>query len=197
MLPHNICVVRAVICLVGIVHISWATCLCIHSWICGRFYWRADGHNYRQGLFLWIPSLPSRLLSRSSAPGFWGDVVCADFQHILCQNYPLSRQIGLGAIYGARDQVLWMLRSIMPSQVTYSASHWRACLTIVIHSIHGESQNKSIHSGPIVWDYIPQWILGECPRVLCAPTQGNLLGFVCKKAFIKADKAHIAMRQGA
>ena len=108
MSPHDVCAVRAMIWVVGSIHNSWATCLCIHSWISGRFSWLAIHHNYMQGLLLRIPSLPSWLLSRSYAPGFWGDVVRAAFQYIQCQNYPLSRQIGLVTIYGTRDQVLWL-----------------------------------------------------------------------------------------
>ena len=177
MLPHDVCAVRAVIFLVGSFHISWATFICIHSWICGSLSWRAIHHNYRQGLFLRISSLPSRLLSRISGPVFWGDVVHADFWHIWFRNHPLSRQIGWGTIYGVRDPVFWKTRSILPSQVVYAASHWIACLTAVIHSIHGESQNKSIHSGPIVWDCIPKWIPGEFLRVLCSHTQVDPLGF--------------------
>ena len=64
--------------------------------------------------------------------------MCADFRHILCQNHPLSRQIGWGVIYGARNQVLWLPCSILHSRVPYAAGNWQACLTAVIHSIHGE-----------------------------------------------------------
>ena len=181
MSPHDVFAVRAVLCLFGSVHISWSTCLCIHSWICGRFSWRAVHHNSMQGLFLRIHSLPSRMLSRSSAPGFWGDIVSSAFRHIRCQNNPQSRKIGWGAIYGAIYQVLWLPRSILPYRVVYAAGHWQAFLTAVRNIIHGESQNKSIHSGPIAWDYIPNWIPGECPRVLCAHTQVNPLVFGGKR----------------
>ena len=177
MSPHDVCAVRAVLCLFGSVHISWSTCLCIHSWIGGRFSWRAVHHNSMQGLFLQTFTLTSRLLSRSSAPWSWGDVVRADFRHIQCQNHPLLRKIGWGAIYDARDQILWLPRSILPSRVACAAGHWRYCLTVVRHSIPGESQNKYIHSWPFAWDYIPKLILGECPIFLCAHTQVNPLRF--------------------
>ena len=160
MSPHNVCALRAVIFLVRSVHILWAPCLCIHSFICVRLSWCAIHHNSMQGPFLRISSLPSWLLYRSSALGFWGDVVRAAFQHIRSQNHPLSRKIGWGAIYGAIEQLLRLPCSIVPSHVTYVVGHWWGCLTAVRHRIHGESQNKSINSGPIAWDYIPQWILG-------------------------------------
>ena len=130
-----------------------------------------------QGLFLIIYPLPSRLLSRSAAPVFWGYVVRAYFWNIWYRSHPLSRQIGWGAIYGAINQVLWLPYSIPHSWVVYTESHWRAFLTELIHSIHGESQSKSIHSGLIAWDYIPQLTSRECPRVLCAYTQVGPLGF--------------------
>ena len=94
MSPHNICAVRLVIYVVRSVHFSWETCQCIHSWIRGRFFWSAVHHNYIQGIFLQISSLPSRLLSPSAAPEFWGGVVRAASQHILFQNHQLSRKIG-------------------------------------------------------------------------------------------------------
>ena len=159
------------------------------SWIFGRFYWLAVHHNSMQGLFLQISPLPSRLGYRSSAPGFWGDVLRAAFRNILWRNHPLSRQIGWGAIYGARYQVLWLPRIILPSRVAYAASHWQVCLTVVSHIIHGESQSKSIHSGPIAWDYIPQWIPGECPIFLFAHTQVNPLGFGGKSILRQSRKS--------
>ena len=105
MSPHYVCAVRAVLCLVRSVNISLATCLCIHSWICGRFSWRVVHHNSMQSLFLQTFPLPSWLLSRSDAPGSWGDAVHADFRHIIFQNHPPLRKIGWVAIYGARYQV--------------------------------------------------------------------------------------------
>ena len=155
MSPHDVCAVRAVVCVVGGVHILWDTCICIHSWICGRFSWSAVHHNYMQDIFLPISSPPSRLLSPSASPVFLGYVVHVASQHIWCRNNPLSRQTGWGAIYGAKYQVLWLPRSIPPSIVAYVASHQRACLTVVSHSIHGKSQSKVINSGIIAWDYIP------------------------------------------
>ena len=73
----------------------------------------------------------------------------AAFRRIQCLNHTLLRQIGWGAIYGARDQVFWMPLSILPSRVAYEAGHCRAFLTAVRHSIPTESQKKSIHSRPI------------------------------------------------
>ena len=121
--PHNACVVRVVLCLVGGVHIWGAPFLCIHSWICGRFYWRAGHYDPMQGLLLRMFSLPSRLWYCSSVPGSWGDVVRAASWHIWCQNHLLLRQIGLSAIYGSRDQVLWLPRSIPPSEDVCAAGH--------------------------------------------------------------------------
>ena len=141
-------------------------------------------------LFLWTFFLPSRLLSRSSSPKSWGDVVCAAFRHIWCQNRPLLIQIGWGAIYGTRYQVLWLPRSIPPSQDEYAAGHWQACLTAVSHSNPGESQNRSIHSRPIAWYYTPQLILVWCLIVLCAHTQVNPLGFGEKKLSQSRQSAH-------
>ena len=131
------CAARAVICVVRSVHISWATCICIHSWICRRFSCRAVHHNSMQGTFLQIYPLPSGLLSRSAAPGFWGDVVHASYQHIRCQNHQLSIQIVWDAIYGTSDQVLWLPCISPPYRVVYTVSHWWACLNAVSHSIHG------------------------------------------------------------
>ena len=115
----------------------WATCLCIHSWICSRFSWRAVHHNSMQVLSLKTLPLPIRMLSCSATPGSWWDVVRAAFRHIWCRNHPLLRKIGWGAIYGAIYQVLWMACSILPSQVAYIAGHWRACLTAASHSNPG------------------------------------------------------------
>ena len=122
---HDVCEMRAVVCVVGGVHIWWSTCLCIHSWICGRFYWSSVQYISIHGLSPLISSLPSRMLSHSAAQGFLVDVVRAASWHIWCQNNPLSRQIGSGAIYGARYQVSWMPRSSPPSWVVYAASHWQ------------------------------------------------------------------------
>ena len=46
-------------------------------------------------------------------------------RNIRCRNNPLSRQIGWGAIYGAINQVSWLPRSILPSQVSNTESHWQ------------------------------------------------------------------------
>ena len=87
-----------------------------------------------------------------------------------------------------------MPRSILPYWVKYAASHWRACLTTVSNSNPEEYKNKSIHSGTIAWDYIPLWILGEFPIVLCTYFRSIDWGldiYFC----IKWDKARIEMRQ--
>ena len=146
-----------------------------------------------QGLFLQTFFLPSRLLSYSSTPGSWGDVLRAAFRHIRCQNHPLLRKIGWGAIYGAIDQVLWLPHSIPTSQDAYAAGSWRSRPTAVSHSNLRESQNKSIHSGPITWDYITQWILVECLIVLCKHTQVNPLGF--GDIFLKWNQTNFALQR--
>ena len=111
-------------------------------------------------VYSWEFFLPIQMLSRSSARGSWVDLVRADFRHIWCQNHPLSRQIRRGTIYGARYQLLWLPHFILLSRDAYSVGHWQACLTTVSHSNPGEYHNKSINSGPIAWDYIPQLIIG-------------------------------------
>ena len=119
----HFCVVRAVIWVVGGVRIWWATWICIHSWICGRFPWSVVQYNSVQDRSLQIYSLPSWMLSCSAAPGFWGDVVRAASQNIRCRNHKLSRKIGWGTIYGARDQVLCLPHSSPPSWVAYTENH--------------------------------------------------------------------------
>ena len=85
--------------------------------------------------------------------------------------------------------------NILPSWVANEAGHCQAWLTAIINSIHRESQNKPIHSGPIAWDYITQLILWLCPRFLCAHTQVDPLRFGGKLFCVKVEKVHIATRQ--
>ena len=148
--PHDDCVVRVVLCSGGGVHIWGAPFICIHSWRCGRLYWRSGHYNPMQGIFLRFFFLPSQLWSRSSVLGSWGDVGRVASRHIWFRNHLILRQIGWGGIYGSRDQVLCLPRSIPHSRDLGAADHWRVCLTAVSHSNLLESQNKSIHSGLIV-----------------------------------------------
>ena len=132
--PHDACVARAVLCLGGGVNIWGEPFISIYSWIYSKFYWRAGHYNPMQGLFLKTSPLPSGLWSRSYVPGSWGDVGRAASRHIRCWNHLLLRKIGWGAIYGSRDQVLWLPCSIPPSKDVCSAGHCRVCLTAVSHS---------------------------------------------------------------
>ena len=63
------------------------------------------------------------------------------------------------------------------------------------HSTHRESKIISIHYEPIAWDYIPQWIPGECLRDLYTYTQVNPFVFGGKLFCVQSDKAHIARIQ--
>ena len=168
MSPHYVCAVRDVVCVVGGVHIWWATCLCIHSCICGRFSWSAIQYNSIQGRSLQISSIPSRLLSSSAAPGFWGDVVRAASQDIQWQNHSLYRKIGWGAIHDAIDQVSWLPRSNLPFRVAYTTSHWWVCRTAVSHIIHGEYQSKATPYGLMVGgELIKPEIKKKCRFFFC------------------------------
>ena len=112
-----------------------------------------------QGLFLLISPLPSRWWSHISAPGYWGDVGCVVSPHIRCRSHQRLIKIEWGATYGSIDQVLWLPCSIPPYQDVCAGGHYRVYLIAVSHSNCGESQNKSIHSGLLVWDHIPWWII--------------------------------------
>ena len=153
------------------------TFLCTHSWRCGSFDWCACHCNPMQGRFLRISPLPSWWWSRSSDQWSWEDVGRVVSPHILCRIHQQLRKIKWGATYGSRGQVLWLPCSIPPSQDVCAGGHYRVCLIVVSHSNHVESQNKSIHTGLIVWDNILQFIMVGYLRILCAHTRIAPSGF--------------------